>query len=45
MHELIKGVHKVEIIANDFVAVGFIDTQVKPTVDHDQKSGSVSAVV
>ena len=35
MHELIKGLHGVEVVANDFVAVGFGDTREKAVVDHD----------
>ena len=36
MHQLIEGLHGVEVVANDFVEVGFGDTEEKASVDHDQ---------
>ena len=36
MHELIEGLNGVEVIADDFVTVGFGDTLETAIVDHDQ---------
>ena len=36
MHELIEGLHGIEVIADDFVAVGFGDTLDKAIHDHDK---------
>ena len=36
MHELIEGLQGVEVIADDFVTVGFGDTLEKATSDHDR---------
>ena len=35
MHELIEGLHGVEVVADDFVIVGFGGTQEEATHDHD----------
>ena len=36
MHQLIEGLRGVEVVADDFVVVGFGDTEEKASVDHDQ---------
>ena len=36
MHELIEGLHGVEVMADDFVTVGFGDTNDEAVVDHDK---------
>ena len=36
MHELIEGLHGVEVMADDFVTVGFGDTSDEAIVDHDK---------
>ena len=36
MHELIEGLHGVEVMADDFVTVGFGDTSDEAVVDHDK---------
>ena len=36
MHEVIEGLQGVEVVADDFVVVGFGDTLKVATVDHDQ---------
>ena len=36
MHQLIGRLHGVEVVAGDFVIVGFEGTEVKASVDHDQ---------
>lgn len=35
MHELIEGLHSIEVIADDFVAVGFGNTHQEAARDHD----------
>ena len=35
MHELIEGLHGIEVVADDFVAVGFGDTLEQANHDHD----------
>ena len=35
MHELIEGLRGVEVVADDFVVVGFGDTHEVATRDHD----------
>ena len=35
MHELIKRLYQVEVVTNDFVIVGFGDTQEEATCDYD----------
>ena len=36
MHQLTEGLHGVEVVADDFVVVGFGDTEEKVSGDHDQ---------
>ena len=36
MHELIEGLHGIEVIADDFAAVGFGDTFAEASRDHDK---------
>ena len=36
MHELIEGLHEVEVIADDFVVFGFSNTQAESAGDHDK---------
>ena len=36
MHELIEGLQGVEVVANDFVVVGFGDTHLEAALDHDK---------
>ena len=36
MHELIEGLHGVEVIADDFVVVGFGHTHLEAIHDHDK---------
>ena len=36
MHELIEGLHGVEVVADDFVVVGFGDTEDDAVIDHDR---------
>ena len=36
MHELIEGLHGVEVVADDFVAIGFGSTQEEAIRDHDK---------
>ena len=36
MHELIEGLHGVEVVADDFVAIGFGNTQAEAMLDHDK---------
>ena len=36
MHELIEGLHRVEVMADDSVTVGFGDTNDEAVVDHDK---------
>ena len=36
MHQLIEGLHGVEVVANDFVVVGFGGTVAEAVIDHDQ---------
>ena len=36
MHELIEGLHGVEVVADDFVAIGFGSTQKEAIRDHDK---------
>ena len=36
MHELIEGLHGVEVVADDFVAIGFGSTQEEAIADHDK---------
>ena len=36
IHQLIEGLHGVEVVADDLVGVGFGDTEKKAIVDHDQ---------
>ena len=35
MHKLIEGLHRVEVVTDDFVIVGFRDTQEEASHDHD----------
>ena len=37
MHELIEGLKGIEVIADDFVIVGYGDTQEAATASHDQR--------
>ena len=36
MHELIEGLHGVEVVADDFVVIGFGSTQEEAMLDHDK---------
>ena len=36
MHEAIKGLKEVEVIVDDFLVCGFVDTVDEATKDHDQ---------
>ena len=36
MYQLFEGLHGVEVVADDFVVVGFGDAKDKASVDHDQ---------
>ena len=36
MHELIEGLHGIEVIADDFAAAGFGDTFAEASRDHDK---------
>ena len=36
MHELIEGLRDVEVVADDFVVIGFGDTTEEAAVDHDK---------
>ena len=36
MHELIEGLHGMEVVADDFAAVGFGETLEEATLDHDK---------
>ena len=37
MHELIKGLQVIKVVADEFVDVGFGNTQAETICDHDQK--------
>ena len=36
MHQLIKGLHGLEVVADDFVVVGFGGTVEEAVIDHDK---------
>ena len=42
MHEFIEGLHGVEIVANDFFAIGFGSTQEEAIRDHNKNLQGVS---
>ena len=41
MHQLIEGLQGVEVVADDFVVVGFGDTLEEAVKDHDQNLDAV----
>ena len=45
MHEIIVGLKGVEVVADDFVVVGFGDSIEEATTDHDKNLESFSAAV
>ena len=41
MHELIEGLKGVEVVADDFVVIGFGDTIEKAVAEHDKNRGGL----
>ena len=40
MHELIEGLHGIEVVADDFVVVGFGESDAEATRNHDDNLGN-----
>ena len=41
MHELIEGLEGIELVADDFVVIGFSDTMEEAAVNHNKNLGGV----